>query len=117
MKNEREYMAGLGRGRTESVGSVDGKENRREPDTHDERHLGFDHMPEFDVVVEEHTERALDTKRVGGPDGGDDLFGKGAAVGLVGELLFAVFGEEKGEEAADDCDPGEDGRYGEGKLP
>jgi len=79
-------------GLTKSVAAVYGEEDTSKADTCDNSHLGFDYMSELDMVVKEDTKGPLDTKGVGGSDGGNDLFGKRTAVGLVVELLGAVSG-------------------------
>jgi len=73
------------KGLTKCVGSVYGKKDTSEPDTGDNCHLGFNHMSELDMSVKENTKRSLDTRCMGSSDGGNDLFSKRSAVGLVVE--------------------------------
>ena len=84
--------AGLGRGPTKSVGSVNGKKDTREPDTSYNCHLGFNYMTELDMCVKEDAKGSLDTKSVGSSDSGNDLFCERSTVGLVIELLSTVSG-------------------------
>ena len=82
--------ASLGRGLTESIGSVDGKKDTREPNTRYYCHLDFNQMTKLDMSVKEDAKGSLDTKSVGGSDCSNDFFCKRTAVGLVIELLSTV---------------------------
>jgi hypothetical protein len=82
--------AALGRGLTKSVGSVYGEKDTSEPDTTDNCHLDFNHMPKLDMSIKDDAKGALDTKSVGSSNGGNDLFCERSAVGLMVELLSTV---------------------------
>ena len=84
--------ASLGRGLTKSVGSIYGKKDTREPNTGYDCHLDFNQTAELNMSVKEDTKVPLDTKSVGGSDGGNDLFCERTTVGLVSELLSTVSG-------------------------
>ena len=109
--------ASLGRGLTKSIGSVYGKKDTREPNASYHCQLDFNQMTELDVTVEEDTKGSLDTKGVGGSDGGNDLFCERTAVGLVSELLSTVSGSEEAKEGADDSYARKNLGYSKGKPP